>query len=331
MLEESKNKFNLEYKPNINFEEDYYSEQSYSQDTSINISTTIPVNPDKEIEDLIDKIETSIAGLPDYIQIIIKNVFDPVKDFFEENKDTSDKDKTEEEDKDTSDKDDDFDDEWENEEDDKDTDEDDGNEPDVGFDDEEDDMFEPLVHIVDNELSTTQKIQNNYKENLHDLFVTYLEKINDSVNNFWVAAMALLYGKPFSTKQFILNDIPIDYKVDAINQHLLDFAIRSQIVKYEKVSFCNKNFSLDETIVKLRSFKSSHELMLRYAKTNNKDKYTREGYDYNTILEASMITYSRKHNDSVLSLYKYLNSSTVTASNALSSYLQEMKAKQYIK
>lgn len=326
----------LGYKPTIEYEDEYYSERHYRESSSIVI---VPEDTkDKEdISDLIDKVETNLFGLPEYIQVVINNVFDPIKDFFDENKDDIDSGSSKPGDDIINPGGGDGGDFNPGDEDNNDN---DGNDPDeeipegggdLPSDDEEDDMFEPLVHIVDNELSILEQINRGYSDHFYDLLKDYLEKLYESLSNYWTVVVPLLYGKPADMKKFMTSDLPKDFKTTADKQHILDFAVRSQLMKYEKVSFVNKNFSLDESLVKLRQFKSSHELMLRYATTEYKDIYTKEGSDHNAILEACMLNYNRKYNNSVINLYKYLDSSVKTVDNALTTYAQEMKCKQYLK
>lgn len=330
-------KKSLNYQPNISYEDEYYSEKSYEEST-----TSIIVQEDnkteEDIKDLIDKIDISLFGLPQYMQIVINNVFNPIKDFFEENKDDiypgkpgttpgdpgdGSGDKPDIEDPDDKDPDDP---------------EDIGPDdeiPDIGDDhppnDDEDDMFEPLVHIVDNELSILEQINRGYSEHFYDLLKDYLEKLYEALSNHWVVVVPFLFGKSKELKKFMTSDIPSDFKIDKDKQHILDLSVRCELMKKEKISFAAKNFSLDETIVKLRNFKASHELMLRYAKTDYKNINTKEDSDYNAMLEACMLNYNRKYNNSVLNLYKYLDSSVRSVDNALTTYAEEIKCKQYLK
>lgn len=311
---------NIGYKPSIAYEDSYYSEKQQKKDITL-IAPELENNKLDILDELVDDLELLIDGLPGGIQDMINNVFEPVKDFYEENKDfingdNDDKDFTSPSEDPT---------DPEDPDDKKNPFE---NDPDFIADDN----FEPVVNIIKEEILLVEYLENKYKENMINLFEDYFNKLLKVLNNYWAIVASVALGKTKDFKMFLSSDIQSSFKVDSKKQHILDLAMRSQIHRQQKASFASKNFALDETIVKLRTFKMNTELMLRYIKTEDIDAYTsRETEDSFKILEACMINYNSKYNSCYADLYKYLNSSTIISDNVLQLMSQEVKIKQYLK
>lgn len=310
----------ISYSPSITYEDSYYSEKKHKDDVTLIAPEIEDKNKIDTLEELIEKLENLISNLPGDIQDMINNVFDPVKDFVEDNKDMI-EDSNNNDSGNSTDNDNFYD------EDDSD---DIGDDDDIDF--SLDDNFTPVVNIIKEEISVVDYLKDKYKKNLYDLLDNYFNNLLKVVENYWTTIATIALGKDKEFKKFLANDLAVNYKVDKSKQHILDLTMRSQIYRQQKSSFASKNFAVDETITKLRAFKMSNDLMLRYIETDIKDTYSsRNNEDASKILEACLINYNGKYNTSYMNLYKYLNSSTVLSDNVLQLMSQEVRMKQYLK
>lgn len=333
----NKKHHSIEYKPNITYIDEYDSSYTFLEEDNKQISLTPEIhNPTEDIQDNFDKIDVFLPGLNDDIRNLIEGVYLPLKDYWEEIKDLEydfipkleettilDKNQSDQLDK-------------ENNKDDIDNeinDEDDDLPPPDVYDD---DKIDGLVHIIEIEHPISTIIDKEYAKNTKDLFNHYTESLLNSISNYWVQAAPIIMGKSLEYKDYVLKDFK-SYKKEDNNQilsdkkHMLDFAVRTEITRQNKIAFLQKMFPTDETIIKLRNYKASYELRKKYASINNKNEHTKEASDYNALLKANMAIYDKKYDNSFLALYKYFNSANKTLNDMFTLSIQEQKAKQYLK
>lgn len=294
----------LIYSPIIDYEKDYYSDKENKDDLSYDKVFVKTPESLEELQDLTEHIQLLVVGLPNDLKDLIGGVLDPVLDFVIENKDYLEDVEVEEDDND----DDLFDDETEI---------------------DEDDKFIPVVNIIDND-NEKESIKKLYKDNISDLLINYIEKLKKALENYWTSTGLILFGKTKEFKKFILEDLPSDFKTDK-DQHLLDFAIRTQIHRHAKMSYASKSFPVEESILNLRSLKLSTDLMIRYLEEEKKDANASEYNNVsNAVLEACIVNYKAKYNNTLKSVHKYLNSSVELTDEIMQLSIQEIKSKQFL-
>lgn len=346
------NELLIGYRPELQYEDEYVSDIDFNV---INNQANDSDNDDsskEEIENLIqdmNDLSNLINKLPNNIAGIIDEVYDQVVDFIEEeltdkellpvpdkeewiyddpnNKDDEpDSDKNNPEnntDPDGNDDPDDIDDPDNNDNDPGDNDDDpddNGSDPDNGgtIDDDKlwnDDDFFP---IKKEEHSEEEIIEKEYIKNLVDLFKDYQTNLHTTITNFWMNFILASNDKTSNEIKMLLNNILLsssDIKADA--KHLLDSAVRQQIIKTMKFEYYNMMFNAEETIKQLKQLKAVYELRLRYAKIATLDGSTKTNQSNNNILIASKMIYDKKYDIAYENLYRYLSSSNKLLNDSL--------------
>lgn len=92
-------------------------------------------------------------------------------------------------------------------------------------------------------------------------------------------------------------------------KHLLDSAIRQQVIKDMKLDYHKLMFNAEATITNLKQLKAIQELRVRYSKINEVTGDTKTNQYNNNVLVASIMSYNRKYDIAYENLYRYLSSS----------------------
>lgn len=330
------NKKTLGYIPSLEYVDEYRSEIS-NQNNIENSNNTLDSNKNQTTDSLLDelnKLENIINGMPNDMSDIIKDVYDQVLDFAED--ELKDKEITHVPNEE----------EWEyvddkkDDEDDDDSKDDDNNEDgknDDGNDDPNknkkyddwstDDFFE-----IRKETHTEQEIiEKEYIKNLTDLLKDYSTSLHNIISNFWTNFLLACSNKETSEINMILNNILLsssDVREDA--KHLLDAAVRFNIVKTARMDYYSTIFTAEETLKHLKQIKAIKELRLRYSNIEKLKGDTKTNQMNNNILTASKLIYNKKYDIAYENLYRYLNSSNKVLESTLSSWVQEIKSKQIL-
>lgn len=313
------NKKRIGYVPELNYTDDYYSEIEYSE-----IDNNAPDEKDegKEvIDNLINNmnvLNTLISKLPNEASNTIKEVFDPVLDFINEEL----KDKVVEPIPDE--------DDWnyadtDNNEDNDNENNDNDNNQDV------DDMWGTDDFFPTKEEEYTKKdiYEKEYIKNLVDLFYYYNIELQNIITEFWRDYILATSNKTDSEIGLIINNILFNSN-DIIDnaKHLLDSAVRQQIIKDMKLDYHKLMFNLESTIINLKQLKATQEFRIRYANIEKTDGGTKSNQYNNNVLTASLISYDKKYDIAYENLYRYLNSSNKVIKDSFQSWVQEIKSKQ---
>lgn len=313
------NKKRIGYVPELNYTDDYYSEIEYSE-----IDNNAPDEKDegKEvIDNLINNmnvLNTLISKLPNEASNTIKEVFDPVLDFINEEL----KDKVVEPIPDE--------DDWNYA--DTDNNEDSDNENDDNNNNEDvDDMWGTDDFFPTEEEEYTKKdiYEKEYIKNLVDLFYYYNIELQNIITEFWRDYILATSNKTDSEIGLIINNILFNSN-DIIDnaKHLLDSAVRQQIIKDMKLDYHKLMFNLESTIINLKQLKATQEFRIRYANIEKTDGGTKSNQYNNNVLTASLISYDKKYDIAYENLYRYLNSSNKVIKDSFQSWVQEIKSKQ---
>lgn len=313
------NKKRIGYVPELNYTDDYYSEIEYSE---IDNNTPDEKDEGKEvIDNLINNmnvLNTLISKLPNEASNTIKEVFDPVLDFINEEL----KDKVVEPIPDE--------DEWNYA--DTDNNENSDNENDDNNNNEDvDDMWGTDDFFPTEEEEYTKKdiYEKEYIKNLVDLFYYYNIELQNIITEFWRDYILATSNKTASEIGLIINNILFNSN-DIIDnaKHLLDSAVRQQIIKDMKLDYHKLMFNLESTIINLKQLKATQEFRIRYANIEKTDGGTKSNQYNNNVLTASLISYDKKYDIAYENLYRYLNSSNKVIKDSFQSWVQEIKSKQ---
>lgn len=313
------NKKRIGYVPELNYTDDYYSEIEYSE---IDNNTPDEKDEGKEvIDNLINNmnvLNTLISKLPNEASNTIKEVFDPVLDFINEEL----KDKVVEPIPDE--------DDWNYA--DTDNNENSDNENDDNNNNEDvDDMWGTDDFFPTEEEEYTKKdiYEKEYIKNLVDLFYYYNIELQNIITEFWRDYILATSNKTASEIGLIINNILFNSN-DIIDnaKHLLDSAVRQQIIKDMKLDYHKLMFNLESTIINLKQLKATQEFRIRYANIEKTDGGTKSNQYNNNVLTASLISYDKKYDIAYENLYRYLNSSNKVIKDSFQSWVQEIKSKQ---
>ena len=333
----NKQKHSLGYKPEITYVDEYDSTATLSsQEKQITVNPTIK-DPTPNTQENFDRIDIFLNGLNDDIRELIEGVYLPTKDFWEEIKDDPYGTIPKKEELTIVDPENNIEDEEDDEDDD---------EKDYTQEEEDDDLppadvldddkLDGIIHIIKEEHEKHEIVEKEYIKNTKDLLDFYTEGLLNAISNYWVQTAPIISGASSEKKSYILNDFK-SYKaedssdISSQKRHMLDFAVRTEIVRQNKISFLKKMFPTDETMTKLRNFKAAYELRKKYAKVSDMTGETKEASDYNALLKSSTYIYDKKYDSSYAALYKYYNSSNKTLADIMNLSVQEQKAKQYLK
>lgn len=341
---------NLSYKPEIEYVDEYDSSATIiSEDAQSNTITPKPNDPSQDIQDNFDKIDVFLPGLNNDIRDLIEGVYLPLKDYWEEIKDLE-YDRVPDSDEitiiepnspnsDTNNDNNYGDNDSNNNTNSPDDDEGEGSREDYDLppaDVLDSDKIDDLIHIIEVEYPRNVIIDKEYAKNSKDLLNFYTEGLLNTISNYWIQAAPMVKGTSNDKKSYILKDFKNykteDYKNVPVNKkHMLDYAVRTEIVRQEKIAFLQKMFPTDETILKLRNYKASQELRKKYANMATMSEHTKEASDHNAFLESASLVYDNKYDNSYAALYKYFNSANKTLGDMFNLAIQEQKAKQYLK
>lgn len=313
------NKKHLNYEPEIQYKDDYYSEIEYKD----NIDNTPDENTNEgkeEIDDLLEdmnEINNIVGAFPDNISNGIKDVYDQILEFAEDELKDKEVSKIPEEE------------DWEyvTEDSSKNEEEDGKDNGSTGGMWDTDDFFP----IKKEEHTLSEIYEKEYIKNLVDLFDYYITELNGIIADFWRDYMLATSNKTVSEIRVIVNNILLNSsRINNDAKHLLDSAVRQQIIKDMKMNYYNIMFNAEETIIHLKQLKAVQELRMRYAKINEINGYTKTNQMNNNILKSSKILYNKKYDIAYENLYRYLNTSNKVLRDSFQTWVAEIKSKQIL-
>ena len=311
------------YRPNLEYQDEYTSDATGYFDKQQQGEEDNQGQQDNTIDDLIDQMEiidSLVDKLPGDASDIVGEITDQIIEFIDEELKDKEYQKVPEEEL------------WYYE--DIDNSPDPGTQPDWEEPEDDDVEYDPLTPIdpspIIKETYTKQEIiEKEYVKNLVDLFNDYAVNMHTALSNFWTNLVSAILNKQSTEISLLVDNILLNSSdIQPQSLHLLDSAIRNQIIRTSKLDFYSNIFNAEETIDYLKQFKAMYELRLRYAKIEKVDGSTREGQMNNNILEGMRITYSKKYDIAYENLLRYLKSSTDVLDDTLKTWLVEIKSKQ---
>ena len=311
------------YRPNLEYQDEYTSDATGYFDKQQQGEEDNQGQQDNTIDDLIDQMEiidSLVDKLPGDASDIVGEIIDQIIEFIDEELKDKEYQKVPEEEL------------WYYE--DIDNSPDPGTQPDWEEPEDDDVEYDPLTPIdpspIIKETYTKQEIiEKEYVKNLVDLFNDYAVNMHTALSNFWTNLVSAILNKQSTEISLLVDNILLNSSdIQPQSLHLLDSAIRNQIIRTSKLDFYSNIFNAEETIAHLKQFKAMYELRLRYAKIEKVDGSTREGQMNNNILEGMRITYSKKYDIAYENLLRYLKSSIDVLDDTLKTWLVEIKSKQ---
>lgn len=335
----SNNNQQLGYKPSLTYTDEYYSDISFdsNDDTINNDNNSNNNNPDNLpsnniVNDLInnvDKTHNMIDKLPNDLSDILDEIYDPINDFLNDEL----KDKTLEPVPDIIDN---------NYDDNDNTNDNKNNNWDSNKTDDDDNQFKPpnmddiwdtgdFFPIKKEEHHEREIAEKEYIKNLVDLFKDYNNDLQNILTNFWTNLFLATNKKTSDEINMLLGNILLNSsEVKSDTRHLLDFAIRQNIVKTMRMQYFKMMYNLEETIKRLKQLKAMQELRIRYANIDEVKGDTKTNQMNNNFLQASKLVYDRNYDKAYENLYRYLSSSNIVLNEALQTWIQEIKSKQIL-
>ena len=308
------------YKPNIQYQDEYKSDASNIFNDSNNEITESNNNSVNDLIDQIEIINSLIDKLPNDSSEAIKEIVDQIFDFIEN--ELIDKEY------------DDIPDEWDWTYDNDNA----TNEipnltpPDSDEEYDEEDFWQDVDEfpIIKEEHPMTEIIEKEYIKNLVDLFDDYFTNLHTSLSSIWTNLILAITNKPTNEINVVLNNILLNSsEIKNDSKHLLDSAIRTQLIKDIKFKYFQNLFNAEETIKHLKQFKATYELRMRYAAIEE-EEYPKSNSDQmnNNILKGMQVIYDKKYDIAYENLYRYLRSSNNVLDDIFKTWIAEIKSKQ---
>lgn len=312
-MEEDKkiNNIELEYRPDIEYEEEYFSDSSEikTQDVTLEHKYTII----DAIENNININELYLAIIPKEISLVIKETFDIAKDVWDndisgstyERIDYDGYEYVEKNEEDNSTEDDDVDDDsfWD---------------PDDDFD------------IIEKENDEETIIRKEYIKNMTDLLDYYFEGLKDSLSNYIIGTLLCTTKKEKKELEFLSKKILESEKINIKhgNEHLVDVGLKGEISSNAKLDFFSRMCSVDQTMIMFNNFKAITEMRKKYARIDYMNEDSEKSNLNDAMLQGCKHLYSAKYDKTYGELYRYLRGSLSMTSDVLMDDLQSLKAKK---
>ena len=320
-MTDENNKLLIGYKPELTYTDEYVSDIKYTDNIIDSDNESDSNIADEEIQELIEdtnEIGNLINSLPNDISNVVEEVYDQISDFIDS--ELSDKvlDRVPELE------------EWTYEDTEDNTKEEESKpekKPDFSNIWGSDDFFP----IKKEEHEESEIIEKEYIKNLVDLFEDYNTELHNILAEFWTNLILSTSNKSSSEIRILLDNIVLSSsEIIESAKHLLDSAVRQQLLKNMKIDYYNMIFNAENTIKHLQQLKAMQELRLRYSKIEEVEGNTKTNQNNNNILKASKYVYNRKYEIAYENLYRYLNSSNKVLKDTLQTWTQEIKSKQIL-
>lgn len=312
-------KQNINYRPDIKYTDDYYSEIDTSNLNNDSSNNTPDTNKPSIDLDCTDNI---VGVLPGDLSNIVNEIFGPVKDIWDNDLKDKEYSKIPSED--------DYHYEYEEPED-NDSNKDDSEED---FEVGEDDFLEPDndIVIVPDKTDKVEIIEKEYVKNLTDIIDDYNQKLNMTLANFWMGVAISFKEEGFKNNDYIWGDMKYSSSEVRDNyKHLLDYTVARQTTRMIKIDYYANQFNMQSTVMHLKQVKVCYELRKRYVdiEVEDTDNKKNDGMNEN-ILRGVNIMYDIKYDKALENLYRYLDSSVLVLDDVLKTQLQEIKSKKIL-
>ena len=336
----------LNYKPNLSYSKNYYTEGIFEDSTSSNDTNSDESfdqnSSDKNIIDILrNELNSLLSGLPDSIKNSylsplygMDNEYSRLEKWYDEIFDNTKKDNNNKGDSSNggnnnnnnnnnddngnnkNDSNIDFEDNrWDGKLDKKDDDK-------VKIENEKKNTPPDIFEIFDNEvldfedktIDIVSTIKKQYYFDFTDLYENYLKELIASSESYLFQILQLACDKNLGAYLGNLKSTDLKNK-DLI--HLTDLIAKTDIKIEHNLMLHKKIFSMDQTIVHIRAIRILEQTLERYKPLKELENETILERTSNGILRESILNATKKYEDNFLNLYKYLNSSVILLTDTL--------------
>ena len=193
----------------------------------------------------------------------------------------------------------------------------------VEEEDKEDDSFVPdifdlgdteFVEIKAEKTDWAKVILEGYEIDFLDIYEDYLTKMIIACESYIYDLFSLV---DVDSRTVVDDDFKTDDLKNKNLSHLVDYNHKSNINLNLNLRLHKKMYSIDETIVHIRSIRLSKEFATRYNISKPLEKLSNLEVRSNTLLEESRMVAEKKYEENFYNLYKYLNSSVILLGDSL--------------
>ena len=196
----------------------------------------------------------------------------------------------------------------------------------------DDDLFRPSTdRRVEYEIiDEVEKMGLEYIKNLAEVIHHYTSKLLKIISNFYFHKLSALTSvKTEQDVAFIINDITSNNCSTSDQlRHLMDSALRNEVIGSNKLHFSLNTFSLESTLYHLKNFAAVQELRLRYAEIEKLENNEIVDSTSNNILNGVRAMYDKKYDLAYTNLYKYLNGSLNILEDCLKTLSTSTKSRE---
>lgn len=196
----------------------------------------------------------------------------------------------------------------------------------------DDDLFSPATdrRVEYETIDEIEKMDMEYTKNLAEVIHHYTSNLLNILSNFYFHKLSALSSvKTEQDVAFIINDITSDNCSTSDQlRHLMDSALRNEVIGSNKLHFSLNTFSLESTLYHLKNFSAVQELRLRYAEIEKLENNEIVDSTSNNILNGIRAMYDKKYDLAYTNLYKYLNGSLNILEDCLKTLSTSTKSRE---
>ena len=198
----------------------------------------------------------------------------------------------------------------------------------------DDDLFVPSTNrkVVYETIEKTEQYKLEYTKNMADLIHFYTSRLKGIVSDYYLylfSSFSVINSA--EDMAFLHNQLtPITSQVTDEMRHVMDTALRNEVVGANKMHFCINTFTLEGTLYHLKNLRAVQELRLRYAQIDKLENIESPDSMSNKILNSITDMYSAKYDVAYINLYKHLNGSLRITEDCAKTLMSCLKAKETI-
>ena len=179
-------------------------------------------------------------------------------------------------------------------------------------------------------IDEVEKMEMEYTKNLAEVIHHYSSKLLKIISNFYFHKLSAFSSvKTEQDVAFIINDITSNNCSTSDQlRHLMDSALRNEVIGFNKLHFSLNTFSLESTLYHLKNFAAVQELRLRYAEIEKLENNEIVDSTSNNILNGTRAMYDKKYDLAYTNLYKYLNGSLNILEDCLKTLSASTKSRE---
>lgn len=198
----------------------------------------------------------------------------------------------------------------------------------------DDDLFTPSTNrkVVYETIEKTEQYKLEYTKNMADLIHFYTSRLKGIVSDYYLylfSSFSVISSA--EDMAFLHNQLtPITAQVTDEMRHVMDTALRNEVIGANKIHFCINTFTLEGTLYHLKNLRAVQELRLRYAEIDKQENVESSDSMSNKMLNGMTDMYSAKYDVAYINLYKHLNGSLRITEDCAKTLMSCLKAKETI-